>query len=42
MTRMDAVGVLLDSFSFNTVIRLYVRKGMQYEAMHVRAGADGE
>lgn len=43
MTRMDAVGVLLDGFSFNTVIRLYVRKGMQYEAMCVRerTGNDG-
>jgi pentatricopeptide repeat protein len=30
MTRMDAAGVPLDGFSFNALIPLYVRKGIQY------------
>jgi pentatricopeptide repeat protein len=29
MTRMYTAGVPLDRFSFNTVITLYVRKGME-------------
>jgi hypothetical protein len=28
-----ALGVPLDGFSFNALIPLYVRKGIQYEAM---------
>jgi hypothetical protein len=33
MMSMDAAGVPLDGFSFNALIPLYVRKGIQYEAM---------
>jgi hypothetical protein len=43
MTRMGAVCVLPDRFSYNTVITLYIRKGMQQEAMCVpeRMGSEG-
>ncbi|KAF0915357.1 hypothetical protein E2562_035848 [Oryza meyeriana var. granulata] len=42
MTKMDATSVPLDRFSFNTMIALYCRKGMQYEAMCVRERMENE
>ncbi|KAM0927529.1 hypothetical protein ACQ4PT_002938 [Festuca glaucescens] len=44
MTSMDTAGMPLDRFWFNTVIALYIRKGMQYEEMCVweRMGNEGD